>query len=155
MKFINHTICILFLSLGINAYSQYIPSTNTSNNYELKETNFDINDVISNSTSLSQIMSKINFSFEQYGEKKISNDGQIVSVSYRNSSLIKPLIRYNRQGSVEQIMFILPISNALSIQNDLTKKYGTKYIDGNEVIQKGDLKYEFRGDDTVGLIVIY
>ena len=29
MKFIKHIICILFLSLGINAYSQYIPSTTT------------------------------------------------------------------------------------------------------------------------------
>ena len=275
MKFIKHTICILFLSLGINAYSQYIPSTTTeyskpengsigsekftfslynsfitivdnyyntskkygplyldetgydkdgfyfefykpdiksdplgftggkaliaykfiytskgggilyiseakiiskqvsiktfytkegynkvnsnqsSSNSELKETNFDVSDVVMNSTTLSQIMAKINFSFEQSGEKTKSDDGRFVTVRYKNSSLITPLVTYTVQGNVKQIMFLMPLSNSNSIGQDLIRKFGTKFVDGTEVVQRGNITYDIRSKDEIGMIVIY
>jgi len=90
---------VYFLFLGYLSYSQ---------SYEMSEENFDIESVILNSTSLTQIMAKINFSFEQKGEKKRSADGAFVTVRYKNESLITPLVTYTSQGEVTQIIFLMP-----------------------------------------------
>ncbi len=137
-------------------YDKVTSETKSStNNYQLQETSFDVNDVIINSTSLNQIMSKINFSFEQYGEKKISDDGNYVTVRYKNESLINPLITYTRSGQVKQIIIMMPISNMNYIGKELIKRFGTKYVNGEEVIQRGELTYDIRSQDDVGMIVIY
>jgi hypothetical protein len=108
-----------------------------------------------NSTTLSQIMAKINFSFEQSGEKTKSDDGRFVSVRYKNSSLINPLVTYTAQGDVKQIIFLMPLSNSNSIRKDLISKFGTKSVDGTEVIQRGNLTYDIRSKGEIGMIVIY
>lgn len=131
-------------------------SKSSSSNYELKENNFDVNDVVINSTTLNQIMSKINFSFEQDGQKQVSDDGQYVTVRYKNNSLIKPLITYTKGGDVTQIIFIMPISNVINIWQELVKRFGTKYEDGNEVVKRGQLTYLAKEDsDNVGILGIY
>lgn len=128
----------------------------SSNSYGLKENNFDVNDVVINSTTLNQIMSKINFSFEQDGQKQVSDDGQYVTVRYKNSSLIKPLITYTKSGDVTQIIFIMPISNVINIWQELIRKFGTKYEDGNEVVKRGQLTYLAKeNSDNVGILGIY
>ncbi|MFH6965288.1 hypothetical protein ACHRVK_22150 [Flavobacterium plurextorum] len=129
-------------------------SNHSSSNSELKETNFDISDVIMNSTTLSQIMAKISFSFEQSGEKKRSVDGAFDIVTYTNSSLIQALVKYTSQGNVAEIVFVMPKTFSDSIDNELIRKYGTKFINGEEVIQRGDLTYAIKSDENIGIIVI-
>lgn len=132
-----------------------VNSNRSSSNSELKETNFNISDVVMNSTTLSQIMAKINFSFEQSGEKTKSDDGRFVTVRYKNSSLVTPLVTYTVQGDVKQIMFLMPLSNSNSIGKDLIRKFGTKFVDGTEVVQRGNITYDIRSKDEIGMIVIY
>ena len=131
-----------------------VNSNQSSSNSELKETNFDISDVIMNSTTLSQIMAKISFSFEQSGEKKRSVDGAFDIVTYTNSSLIQALVKYTSQGNVAEIVFVMPKTFSDSIDNELIRKYGTKFINGEEVIQRGDLTYAIKSDENIGIIVI-
>lgn len=145
MKKLKQSLSCLFLLIGFLTYSQ---------SYELKEKNFDIESVILNSTSLTQIMAKINFSFEQKGEKKRSDDGAYVTVQYKNESLITPLVTYTSQGDVTQIIFLMPNKNSDSIGMELIRRYGTKVINGNEVIQRGYLTYDIRSDGDVGIFVI-
>jgi hypothetical protein len=132
-----------------------VNGNSSGNNNELKESNFNIEDVILNSTSLSQIMAKINFSFEQNGEKKKSTDGRYVTVNYKNNSLINPLVTYTAQGEVTQIIFLMPISNANLIGTQLIIKFGTKVVNGEQVIQRGNLTYDIRSEGQIGTIVIY
>lgn len=139
-----HSIIILLLIKTL-AFSQ-------SN--ELREKEFDIERVISNSTSLSQIMAKINFSFEQFGEKTKSGDGNFITVRYKNSSLITSLVTYSSQGDVTQIIFLMPKNNSDSIGKNLIRSYGTKIINGEEVITKGNLTYDIRSDGDIGIFVI-
>jgi hypothetical protein len=145
MKKLKQSLSCLFLLIGFLTYSQ---------SYELKEKNFDIESVILNSTSLTQIMAKINFSFEQKGEKKRSDDGAYVTVQYKNESLITPLVTYTSQGDVTQIIFLMPNKNSDSIGMELIRRYGTKVINGNEVIQRGYLTYDIRSDGDVGIFII-
>ena len=140
----------------MKGYNKITSESNQSVDKEqLKESNFDINDVVLNSTSLNQIMSKINFSFEQYGAKKTSKDGQYVTVKYKNNSLINPLITYTKSGEVRQIIFMMPLFNMNSIGKKLIERFGTKYIDGEEVIQRDELIYDIRSQNEVGMIIIY
>jgi hypothetical protein len=117
--------------------------------------NFDINNIVINSTSLNQIASKITFSFEQDGDKKTSNDGNYVTVTYKNNSLIRPLITYTRNGDVTQIVLLVPLSISTSIGKDLIRKFGTTYVNGEEVVRGNGLTYDIRHDNEVGVIVIY
>ncbi len=149
----SHSIKRYYTEAG---YNQIISATkSSSSSYELKENNFDVNDVVVNSTTLNQIMSKINFSFEQYGNKKTSDDGNYVSVTYKNSSLITPIITYTKSGNVTQIVLLMPIVNADYIVKELIKRFGTQYIDGEEVVRRGELTYDYRVDGEVGIVVIY
>jgi hypothetical protein len=66
-----------------------------SQSYELSEKKFDIESVILNTTSLTQIIAKINFSFEQKVEKKRSDNGAYIAVQYKNESLITKKINDN------------------------------------------------------------
>jgi hypothetical protein len=125
------------------------------NSYNLKEDKFDINSVVLNSTDLNQIMSKINFSFEQFGDKKLSDDGNYVTVQYKNNSLIYPLITYSKNGDVIQIVLMMPLDNLSDLYDKLQKKYGYKIIKGEMVIQNGDLIFDLKYDDDIGYIIIY
>jgi hypothetical protein len=152
MKIMKQTLIILLILTSLLCYSQ---SGSYDNSTQLKENDFNIEEVILNSTSLTQIMAKINFSFEQFGEKKRSNDGKYVTVRYKNSSLINPFITYTGQGGVTQILFMMPIANSEIIGKQLISKYETKKIDGEDVIQRGNLTYEITSDGEVGIIIIY
>ena len=145
MKNLKQSITYIFLLFSFFSYSQ-------SN--ELKEKTFDIESVILNSTSLTQIMAKINFSFEQYGEKKKSDDGIFVTVQYKNSSLITPLVTYTSQGEVTQIIFLMPKNNSDIIGKELIRNFGTKFINGEEVIKRGYLTYDIISDGDIGIFVI-
>jgi hypothetical protein len=120
----------------------------------LSEKKFDIESVILNTTSLTQIIAKINFSFEQKGEKKRSDDGNYITIQYKNESLITPLVTYTSNGEVTQIIFLMPKNNSDSIGLELIRRYGTKVINGEEVIQKGYLTYDIRSDGDVGFLII-
>jgi hypothetical protein len=131
-------------------------SLNPLNNTELKENNSDIYDIVMNSITLSQIEARIKSSFEQDGDKKITKDGQMFSINYKNSSMIKPLIFYNiRNESIAHIILIMPISNMTDIGKDLLRKFGTREVNGEEVIQRGELTYNPRSEGEVGIMVIY
>ncbi|WP_291109792.1 hypothetical protein [Flavobacterium sp. UBA6195] len=145
MKTLKLLLTSLLLMLGFLSHSQ---------SYELTETKFDVESIILNSTSLTQIMAKINFSFEQKGEKKLSDNGAYVTVQYKNESLITPLVTYTVQGEVAQIIFLMPKNNSNSIGKELIRKYGTKTVNGEEVIQRGYLTYDIRSDGDVGILVI-
>lgn len=145
MQKLKLSLSCLLLLFSFSSYSQ---------SYELKEKKFDIESVILNSTSLTQIMARINFSFEQKGEKKRSNDGAFVTVRYKNESLITPLVTYTSQGEVTQIIFLMPINNSDSIGRELIKRYGTEYVNGEEVIERGNLTYDIRSDGDIGIFVI-
>ena len=131
-----------------------VNSNQSSSNSELKETNFDISDVIMNSTTLSQIMAKISFSFEQSGEKERSDDGAFVFVAYESNNFISPIVKYTSKGNVAEIIFFMPKDISDTIGNELIRKYGTKFINGEEVIQRGDLTYAIKSDENIGIIVI-
>ena len=145
MKQIKQLLPCFFLLISLLSYSQ---------SYELTERKFDVESIILNSTSLTQIMAKINFSFEQKGEKKLSDNGAYVTVQYKNESLITPLVTYTVQGEVAQIIFLMPKNNSNSIGKELIRKYGTKTVNGEEVIQRGYLTYDIRSDGDVGILVI-
>jgi hypothetical protein len=147
MIIMKQSLFLLLLLTTSFCYSQ--------SNTQLKENEFDIEGVILNSTTLTQIMAKINFSFEQYGEKKKSNDGKYLTVRYKNSSLINPFITYTIEGNVTQILFMMPISNSKTIGNELNKNFGTREANGEEVIKRGNLTYEITSDEEVGIIMIY
>lgn len=118
------------------------------------KTNFNVRDLIINSNSLADLMGRINFSFEQNGEKKISNDGQLVTVKYHNESNVKPLVSYNKTGKVIQIIFLVPKNDAEKVINELISKYGTKKIYAEEVILRDNMTYDYRVDGEIGIIVI-
>ena len=48
----------------------------------------------------------------------------------------------------------MPKTFSDSIDNELIRKYGTKFINGEEVIQRGDLTYDIKSDENIGIIVI-
>jgi hypothetical protein len=73
---------------------------NTTGNTPL-ETNFDIKGLILDSKSLNELMNRINFSFQQKGDKKTSNDGQFVSVNYDNGGTVFPIVTYTKTGQVQ------------------------------------------------------
>ncbi len=154
MKKIIFTLALLLVTtFGFSQKLTY--SKDYNGNTELKETNLDISDVIMNSTTLSQIMAKISFAFEQSDEKERSVDGAFVIVEYRNNSLIRALVRYTLQGNVAEIIFVMPKNISDSIGNELIRKYGTKFINGEKVIQRGSLTYDIRSDEEyIGIIVI-
>jgi hypothetical protein len=145
MKHLKQILTCFFLLISLLSYSQ---------SYELSEKKFDIESVILNTTSLTQIIAKINFSFEQKVEKKRSDDGNYITIQYKNESLITPLVTYTSNGEVTQIIFLMPKNNSDSIGLELIRRYGTKVINGEEVIQKGYLTYGIRSDGDVGFLII-
>ena len=59
------------------------------------------------------------------------------------------------QGNVAEIIFVMPKNISDSIGNELIRKYGTKFINGEKVIQRGSLTYDIRSDEEyIGIIVI-
>lgn len=111
---------------------------------------------IERATSLQQIMGVINFSFEQKGEKQISNNKKYVTVSYANTSKIRPLISYENNGSVVQIIFLMPIKEAENTIKNLIKKFGTTTDEkGETIVKKENLKYSYREQNEVGMIIMY
>jgi hypothetical protein len=48
----------------------------------------------------------------------------------------------------------MPKNNSDSIGLELIRRYGTKVINGEEVIQKGYLTYGIRSDGDVGFLII-
>lgn len=125
----------------------------TSENFEVRA-DFDIRDMIINSNSLTELMGRINFSFEQTGDKKMSNDEQFVTVRYDNESNVTPLVVYNRTGQVKQIIFLVPQKDAENVIKELIIKYDTRMVDGQEVIVKDNLIYDYDENDGVGIIII-
>jgi hypothetical protein len=124
-----------------------------SENYEIKA-DFDVRDLIINSKSLMDLMGRINFSFEQNGDKKTSDDGQSVTVRYDNESNVTPLVSYNKTGQAKQIILLVPKNDAEKVIKELLSIYGTKEINGEEVIVRDNLTYDYRVDGDIGIIVI-
>jgi len=118
------------------------------------ETKFDIKELITESKSLNDLMNRINFSFEQKGDKKTSDNGQFVTVKYDNGGTVFPLVTYSKTGTVNQITFLIPKNESEKIINELISKYGTKKINGEELIIRNNLTYDYREKGDVGIIVI-
>ena len=121
--------------------------------HHLQERDFDIKSTVLNSTSLSQMVSKINFSFEQV-RRTTSNDGRFVTIEYRNNSLIRPVISYTISGNLTQIVLVMPMSNAEQITKELIRRFGTRYVNGDLVVQRGELIYDLRYEGDIGILVI-
>jgi hypothetical protein len=129
---------------------------NPSNENSEAKASFDLKKIIFNSSTLSGLVGKINFSFDQSGDKKTSTDGQYVSVHYKmNSSLVSPMVSYTKNGSIAQIMFFLPEYDAEKIAKELILKYGIIEIDGVDLVKRDNLTYDYRVDGELGIIVIY
>lgn len=151
---INNTLYHKFYYTQLGYNKIYGKSENNrGGNSILKETNFDVMDVIMSSNSISQIMSKINFAFEQT-KKVTSNDGNTVSISYENNSLIHPLVAYTKEGNVKHIIFMMPKENSDEIAKALINRFGLTKIGGEDLIVRGNITYDYRGDGPVGMIVI-
>ena len=117
---------------------------------------FDLKDIILSSTSLTDLVGKINFSFDQFGSKKTSNDGQYITITYKNSSsIIRPQVSYYINGSIAQISFILLESDAEKIIKELILNYGIVEIDGVDLVKRDNLTYDYRVKGEIGIIVIY
>ncbi len=115
---------------------------------------FDIRDVIINSETLSKLMGRINFAFEQNGNKETSDDGNFVTVQYENDSNVRPIVTYLTNGETHQIVFLVPKYDADNLVKELISKYGTEKIEGEEIIKRENLIYDYRSDGDVGIIVI-
>ena len=124
-----------------------------SENYIL-ETNFDIRRLITESKTLNDLMNRINFSFEHQGDKKMSDDGQFVTVKYDNGGTVFPIITYTKTGTVQQIIFLIPKTESDNIVKELISKYGTKEINGEELIIRDNLTYDYRSDGEIGILII-
>jgi hypothetical protein len=48
----------------------------------------------------------------------------------------------------------MPYSNFKEIGLELIQKFGTTYVNGQEVIQKGELIYDLRRENEIGMIII-
>jgi hypothetical protein len=131
----------------------YGKSNNNGAGTALKETNFDVMDVIMSSHSISQIMSKINFAFEQTN-KTLSNDGNTVTITYENNSLINALVAYTKEGNVKHIVFLMPKENSNEIAKALINRFGLSKVNGEDLIIRGNITYDYRSDGEVGMIVI-
>lgn len=129
-------------------------SINTGNENQRVKANFDIRDLIINSKSLTDLMGRVNFSFEQKGDKKTSDDGQSITVTYVNESNVKPLVTYTKSGKVLQIIFLVPEVDGNKVIKELISKYGTKEVYGEELIIRGNLTYDYRVNGKVGIIII-
>lgn len=130
-------------------------STGLTINNKHSQSDFDIYEIVLNYSTMNSLMSKINFSFNQYGDKKISEDNNFVTVTYKNSSLITALVTYTYNGEVEQIVFLMPVNDSKEIVKKLIQEYGTNVIDGKTVIQRNELTYDLHTDEDVGMIIIY
>ena len=101
-------------------------------------------------------MAGINFAFEQKGDKQISNDGQNVTVKYENGTLVHPMITYTVDGKVTQIIFLMPAVQAEKLIEKLIDKHGTSTDSyGETVVRKGNLIYNHREKNSVGMVIIY
>jgi hypothetical protein len=118
------------------------------------ETNFDIKGLITESKTLNDLMNRINFSFEQQGDKKKSDDGQFVTVKYDNGGTVFPIVTYTKTGTVHQIIFLIPKTESDNIFKELISEYGTKEINGEELVKRDNLTYNYRADGDVGILVI-
>ena len=134
-------------------YNKIYGKSNSGTSNALKETDFDVMDVIMSSNSISQIMSKINFSFEQT-KKSLSNDGNTVTITYENNSLVSPLVAYTKDGNVKHIIFLMPKENSNEIAKALINKFGINKVNGEDLIVRGNVTYDYRIDGEVGMIVI-
>mgnify|MGYP001473883922 CR=1 FL=1 len=99
-------------------------------------------------------MGRINFAFEQKGGKKTSDDGNFVTVQYENDSNVRPIVTYLTNGETHQIVFLVPKINADEIIKELIMKYGTETVEGVELIIRDNIKYDYRSDGDVGIIVV-
>lgn len=116
---------------------------------------FDIRDVIINSETISKLMGRINFAFEQTGKKESSDDGRFVTVRYGNESNVRPLVTYTTNGETKQIIFLVPKYDAEKVVKELISKFGTEIIDGQEIIKRDNLIYNYRVDGDIGIIVVH
>lgn len=126
-----------------------------SNSNEEIRAEFDIRDVIIKSESIAKLMGRINFSFEQTGEKNKSTDGKFITVRYDNKSNVTPLVTYENSGEIKQIIFLVPKYDAEKVVKELISEYGTTSIDNVDVIKRGNLIYDYRAEGSVGMIIIY
>ncbi|MCC2600497.1 hypothetical protein [Sphingobacterium sp. FBM7-1] len=134
----------------------YNKATGASNRVEInnstKASDFDVEELILNTRTMNQLMAKINFSFEQKGDKTISDDGKYVTVTYENDSSIKPLITYTKEGTPSQIVLIMPLVDVDRIIKKLIHSDGA--VEKDEEIHLGNLIYNFRGEKEVGMVII-
>lgn len=130
-------------------------NSNLTINNNHSQSDFDIYEIVLNYPTMNSLMAKINFSFNQYGDKKISEDNNFVTVTYKNSSLITALVTYTYNGEVEQIVFLMPVNDSKEIAKKLIQEYSTNVIDGKTVIQRNELTYDLHTDENVGMIIIY
>jgi hypothetical protein len=151
---INGTLYHKFYYTNLGYNKIYGSSKNSKNSTNvLKETNFNITEVIMESTSTSQVISKINFAFEQT-KKSTSTDGNTITISYENNSLINPLVAYTKDGNVKHIVFLMPLENADEITKALINRFGLSKIGGKDIIVNGSITYDYRSDGPVGMIII-
>ncbi len=127
---------------------------NSVSENNILETNFDIRGLITESKTLNDLMNRINFSFEQQGDKKTSDDGQFATVKYDNGGTVFPIVTYTKTGTVQQIIFLIPKTESDNIVKELISKYGTKEINGEELIIRDSLTYDYRVDEEIGILVI-
>jgi hypothetical protein len=118
----------------------------------------DFKNLILNSSSLTNLMGRINFMFDQKGNKKLSNDGVFKTVTYEKYSnvgnLIKALIVYNQKGEVDNIKFLLSENESDKVIDELISQYPSKKIVGQDAIFKEKIIYMYKVEDGVGIITI-
>jgi hypothetical protein len=121
-------------------------------------TDLDFKNLILNSSSLSNLMGRINFIFEQKGNKKTSKDGMYKTVNYEKFSnagnLIRALIVYDQNGEVDNIKFLLSENESKKVINELISQYPSKKIDGQDAIFKEKTTYLYKVEDGIGIITI-
>lgn len=135
---------------------QNINSTTSKKSNE--KTDLDFKNLILNSSSLSNLMGRVNFIFDQKGNKKTSNDGMYKTVTYEKFSnagnLIRALIVYDQKGEVDNIKFLLSENESRKAINELISRYPSKKIDGQDAIFKEKITYLYKVEDGVGIITI-
>jgi hypothetical protein len=124
-------------------------NSNSKNKTSNVEYDFDIDHLFSNSNSLVDLVSSINFSFNRNGSKTPSNDGKMYTIKYHNNSEVTPLVTYSVKGEIKQIVFLIPKIDADQLVKKLISEYGTS----NGVIVKSSLTYDYRSEGSVGIII--
>lgn len=106
------------------------------------------------SKTLKDVESIIKSSFEVMGDETLSDNGQLISISYYNGGTMMNLLTYTKIGAIDQVSFVMDESEAWGLYKALAIKHGGVGTDAFLLFVTANLSFEYRKNGDVGIVVI-